>query len=151
MPREGTLVRIERHDDDWAGIALAGAVGLGAGLLAGLVAGELLGTVDADRLRRIVRRLRRPAANESGRDPLDVQEEIETVLERNPTTRRLGLAVRALGEGIVELTGTAPDVTVRTLAADLARGVSGAAVVVNRILVEGTDVPVSESSPPGAR
>jgi osmotically-inducible protein OsmY len=44
--------------------------------------------------------------------------------------------VHALGDGIVELTGTAPDVITRQLAGDIARDVPGAVVVVNRILVE---------------
>lgn len=111
------------------------------------MAGELLGTVDAERVRRALGRLRRGESDTAGRDPLDVQREIETVFRRNPTTHQLELTVRALGDGIVELSGTAPDATARQLAADLARGVDGADVIVNRILVEGTDVPVQERSP----
>lgn len=148
MPREAALARIYRRDtDDWAGIALASALGLGAGLVAGLVVGELLGTVDGDRMRRAFGRLRRREPDEPRRDPLDVQRDVKATLGRNPTTRGLDLGVRALGEGIVEVTGAAPDDTARTLAGDLARGVEGADVVVNRILVEGTDVPRRERSP----
>ena len=53
----------------------------------------------------------------------------------------------ALGDGLVELTGTVPSDLDRQLVAEVARSVAGAEVVVNRILVEGTDriAPETES------
>lgn len=138
-------IRPQREADSWLGIAVAAAAGLGAGLLAGLVLSELLGNVSADRVRRAVQRLRSPEA-EDEEDRAALERAVEEMLGRNPTTRQLNVGVRALGHGIVELTGTAPDTLARRLAGDVARGVPGADVVVNRILVEGVELPRPEPS-----
>ncbi len=129
-----------RESGSGLGIALTGAVGFAAGLLLGLVAGGLVGDVGSSRVGRAVRRLRPDDDEESaGEDAERVEHELLDVLKRNPATRHLHLTVLALGGGLVELTGTVPDETTRELAADLARGVLGGDVIVNRILVEGTD------------
>lgn len=131
-------------------MAIAAAAGLGAGLLAGLLLSELLGNVDSDRFRRAVGRLR-PGTHEGPEpDAAEVERAVDEALRHNPTTGPLAIRVRAVGEGVVELTGTAPDATARSLAGDLARGVDGARVVVNRVLVEGTDVPRREHNPKSA-
>ena len=139
-PTGGALRQSDHESGSALGLAFTGAFGFGAGLLFGLVFGGLLGDVDQDRVKRAVRRFR------PGDDRLPDDEEEDRVehdlldaLKNNPATRQLDLSVSALGGGLVELTGTAPDETTRELAADLARGVLGADVVVNRILVEGTD------------
>ena len=131
-----------RHDEptDSLGIALVGALGLGAGLLVGLVFGGLLGDVDSDRVRRAVRRLRPYVDEDEIEDRQDeVEDDLLTTLESNPATRGLNLEVHALGGGLVEITGVAPDQRTRELAGELARGILGSAIVVNRVLVEGTD------------
>ncbi len=136
---------MRRHhgeSDDTVGIALVGAIGFGAGLLVGLVGGSLMGDVDSDRVRGVVRRLR-PDEENSQEGPDDEPERTENdllaMLESNPATRGLNLEVHALGGGLIEITGVAPDQRTRELAGELARGVVGSAVVVNRVLVEGTD------------
>jgi osmotically-inducible protein OsmY len=50
--------------------------------------------------------------------------------------------------GLIELTGVASDALVRRAAADIARAVPGVEVVVNRILLRGTDFP-RQPAPPG--
>lgn len=138
---------MRERETEWAGVAIAGALGLGAGLVAGMLVSELLGNVDSERVRRSVGRLRRGARDESEPDPAELERAVDDALRRNPTTRPLAIRVRAVGEGVVELTGTAPDATARSLAGDLARGVDGTRVVVNRVLVEGTDVPRRQRNP----
>jgi osmotically-inducible protein OsmY len=98
----------------------------------------MVGDVDADRVRRVVRGLR---GEESAGpdDPARLERDILSALRGNPNTRRLDITVRALGGRLVELTGTVPDETARETARSLAAEVHGADVVVNRILVEGVD------------
>ena len=141
-PMGGALRRHQRETDGTLGIALVGAVGFGAGLLVGLVGGGLLGDVDSDRVRSVVRRFR--SDGETSEDGLDdeperTEDDLLAMLESNPATRGLNLEVHALGGGLIEITGVAPDQRTRELAGELARGVVRSAVVVNRVLVEGTD------------
>jgi uncharacterized protein YejL (UPF0352 family) len=132
---------VSKQDSDTGfGLAVISAVGFGAGLLFGLVMGGWLGDVHPDRVKRAVGRLRSDDSEEAEDEELDrIEQELLQVLEQHPATRHLDLAVRALGGGLVELTGTAPDEPTRDMVADLARGVGGADVIVNRVLVEGTD------------
>ena len=126
--------------DDGLATALAGALGFAAGLVFGLVSGELLGNVDSDRVRRAVSRWRPGDDDEASDEDLDkVEHDLLATLKGNPVTRGLALEVRALGGGLVELIGTVPNESSRELAGELARGVLGADLVVNRVLVEGTD------------
>jgi len=128
-------------------VALATAAGLGVGLLAGIVASEFLGDVNPERVRRVVRRLRRGEAGPSEHDPRVVERAVAAALGENPQTRDLTITARALGDGVVELTGTAPDPEARRLAGKVSRGAPGADVIVNRILVEGEDIPPRRSAP----
>jgi hypothetical protein len=110
--------------------------------LVGLVGGSLLGDVDSDRVRRVVRRFRSDrtiSEDDPDHGPEDTESDLLSMLESNPATRGLNLEVHALGEGLIEITGIVPDQRTRELAGELARGAVGASVVVNRVLVEGTD------------
>lgn len=143
----GNLIRVKHEESDWLGVALATAAGLGIGLLAGLVAGELLGEVNPARVRRVVGRLRRSEADDVPEDPRLLERAVVAALGENPQTRNLTITARALGDGVVELTGTAPDSEARRLAGKVSRGAPGADVIVNRILVEGDDIPRRHSAP----
>jgi len=113
-------------------------LGFGLGFVGGIVLSEMVGDVDADRVRRVVRGLRGDQPSEP-EDPARVERDILSALRGNPTPRRLDITVRALGGRLVALTGTVPDESAREAARNLAAGVHGAEVVVNRILVEGID------------
>ncbi len=134
------MVRIQRQDDDWLGIALAAVGGLTAGIVAGVVLGELFGDLSTDRFKRLVGRVSRRRVREP-LDPRVLRRAVRAALEDHDETRTLAVSVEAHEDGVVELTGVAPDAASRDLAGELAREVPGADVVVNRILVEGTDVP----------
>ncbi len=131
-------------------MALATAAGLGLGVLAGIVGSELLGNLGPDRVKGAVRRLRRSEREALEADPQDVERAVVTALEEHSKASDLAIDVRALGDGVVELSGTVPDTAGRRIAAKIARGVAGAEVVVNRILVEGADVPRRHSTPSSA-
>lgn len=117
---------------------------MGVGIVAGIVLGEFLGRVDTDRLRATVRRLRRPVGKLPPGDLEAIRRDVSGALNENPKTRALQVDVRALGDGVVELTGEAPDREARELAGTIARGVAGTHVVVNRMRVE-------EAAPPEPR
>lgn len=135
------MVRIEQEQEHRGvtGIALSAALGLGIGVLGGIIARELLTGLDTEPVKSAVRRLRPEGDMEEEQDPLAVQQSVEQALADDPGTQSLHVRVEALGDGIVELTGTVPDALSRQLAGDVARGVSGADVVVNRVLVEGSN------------
>ena len=142
------IVHRESADDQVVGVALTAALGFATGLFAGMVVGELLGDVDSGRVRGALRKLRR--SSETTLDPDTLEDAVRDALAGDEKTRDLGVAVHSPGDGLVELTGVAPDAVSRQAAGDLARRVSGASVVVNRILVEGTDLPpqpISQVSP----
>lgn len=149
MPREETLVRIHSSDDHWVGIVLSAAAGLGAGVVAGLIVGEWLGDVHGDRVRRALRRLRAPAPLPAA-DPETVELAVRAALQDHRATRDLELDVRALGDGLVELTGRAPDQAARRLAGEIAEQVEGADVIVNRILVDESGAPERRANPSNA-
>jgi hypothetical protein len=131
-------------------VALATAAGLGLGVLAGLVGGELLGDLGTERVKGAVRRISRSERAVLELDPQDVERAVTSALAEHPKASDLAVGVRALGDGVVELSGTVPDNAARRIAAKIARGVAGAQVVVNRILVEGDDVPRRHSPPSSA-
>ncbi len=122
-----------------AGIALAAAAGFGVGLLAGLVAGEWLGDVDADRVRRAVRRLRPP---EAPPDAAGIERTVRNALEAEARTRYLKARPRVLGEKLLELVGRVPTQAARERAAAVARQAAPGFTVINRLLVEGQDIPL---------
>jgi hypothetical protein len=138
--RGGRLVSIERERGDWLGITISAVAGLGLGLVAGMAFGEFFSEVDPGRVTGAVKRLKRRRA-EPVTPPEEIERAVNGALGENPQTRHLDVRARALGEGIVEITGTVPDAAARTHAATVARGVAGTYVVVNRVLVEGDDVP----------
>ena len=75
----------------------------------------------------------------------ELAREVTEVLDANPTTRRMGIRAAAIGNGVVELKGTAQDESERELAANLVRNNTSAPVVINRILVEGIEIPADET------
>ena len=122
-----------RRDSRLLGIALAAAAGFGVGLTAGVVAGELLGNVNAQRMRHLVRRFgAEPAAP---RSPADIERAVTEALAAAPETQGLPIRARAIDDGLVELTGRAPSEDLRLKAGEIARRATGGDVVVNRILV----------------
>jgi BON domain len=133
------VVRIERQDDDWLGIAVAAVGGLAAGLAAGVVIGEMLGDMSPGRLKGTLGQLR-PGRRGTPEDPGEIRRAVESALDDHPDLDDLSLDVTAHEDGIVELTGVAPDDLIRDLAGEVARDVPGTDVVVNRVLVEGVDV-----------
>jgi hypothetical protein len=131
------------------GITMAALAGLGVGVLCGIVAGELVGTVDGERVKGVVRRIRE-GDTEEPEDVEFLERDLLSALRSNPTTRQLDLGVKALGQGLVEVTGTAPDERTRELTGALLRNVRGVEAVVNRVLVEGVDVIDATPSSPSA-
>jgi hypothetical protein len=103
----------------------------------------LAGQVDIAKVRKAVRGLR--SAPREDIDPEELAREVTEVLDANPTTRRMGIRAAAIGNGVVELKGTAQDESERELAANLVRNNTSAPVVINRILVEGIEIPADES------
>jgi hypothetical protein len=147
------LVRVQQQEEERqgvTGIALSAAAGLGLGVIGGMILRELLGSVSTEPVRQAVRRLSRPGIDRTGIDPQEVERSIYEAIAGDPDTQALEVEATALGDGLVELTGTVPSELDRQLAGDVARSVVGAEVVVNRILVEGSDRvasdPESESS-----
>ncbi len=133
------MVRVERQDQDWLGIAVAAVGGLVAGLAAGVVMGEMLGHMSPGRLKGTLATIR-PGRRRAPKDPGEVRRAVESALDDHPDLDDLSLDVTAHEDGIVELTGVAPDDLTRELAGEVARDVPGTDVVVNRILVEGVDI-----------
>lgn len=126
----------QRHERDWLGLSVSTAAGLGLGVLAGIIVGELLGDVHSERVRGAVRRLRGTPRARSGAGERTLERAVRDALDENPSTRELRVSVHALGDGIVELTGTVPDADARPLANRVAQGVTGVHIVVNRLLIE---------------
>lgn len=114
--------------------------GFGIGLVLGVVAGELLGEVNSTRVKEAVRRLR-PGDVDADTDSDQLSIDLHQALRSNPATRDLDLSVGILGEGLVEISGSAPDERARELAGALINSVRGTERVINRILVPGVDLP----------
>lgn len=134
------MPRTNDRDNGVVGIALTAAAGFGIGLVAGAVVGEMLGDMRGERLRGIVRRFG-PQPEPLAPDPATIQRAVRSALRGHPRTRGLDIRVHSVGAGLVELSGNAPDAVARRVAGELARAVPGAEVVVNRILVDGSDLP----------
>lgn len=148
--RDRRVIRVRGRDRDWLGLGLTATAGVGLGIFAGMAIRQLLGSVDTDRVRDTVGRLGRSRAAPDAAADGDLERVVNGALGENATTRHLAVRAHAIGDGIVELTGTAPDPEARALAATIARGVAGSAVVVNRILVEGETPRSSRRKPPRA-
>lgn len=128
----------ERRTHKLGGIALAAAAGFGLGVLAGLVTGEWLGRMNPERVRLAVRRLRPQLA--TARDPRAVERALLRALRTDPQTRNLGIEVKTIAPGLIELTGRVPSAQLRRHAGETAQLAAGDDVIVNRLLVEGEDV-----------
>jgi len=115
------------------------------GLLAGIVAGDFLGDINAERFKRGLRRMSgaERVRQAVAADPTQVERSVVSALKRTAGTRALQVTAHALGNGILELTGTAPDERARELASEIAKTVRGVLTVVNRVLVQGVDLPAS--------
>ena len=129
------MVFIEEKDRDVTGIALSAALGFGLGVVGGLFLREFVGGVNTEPVKKAVRRLNEPHG-EPKEDLSAIEDAVITAWETDPDVRPLPLAVEALGDGIVEITGTALSPMTRQLAGDVARSVPGAEVVLNRIHIE---------------
>jgi hypothetical protein len=119
------------------GLVLTGAAGFVVGVLGGMLLSGSVGAVHPARVRGALHRLRRerPGA------PDELEDAVREALRADEATRDLDLEVHAVRPGLIELTGVASDALVRRAAADIARAVPGVEVVVNRILLRGTDFP----------
>ena len=137
MPREDPLAT---RDSDALGTTLAAAAGLLLGLAGGILLSGLAGDVHRDRVRRVVRSLR-GQRRDPDRDPGDLAREVRDEIRRTQETRAARVDVHAVGPGLLELTGTAPDAATRLAAGEVARAHPDVEVVVNRILVPGSDLP----------
>ncbi|MBI4502622.1 MAG: BON domain-containing protein [Gemmatimonadetes bacterium] len=144
LSRYSDRLNPRRERESTLGISIATAAGFSAGLLAGLVLGEWLGDVHPERVRRILggKRTSEPL------DPAQVERKVLRAFKTTAATRRLNLSARALDGGLVELTGIAPDERTRQVAGDAAAQVAGPDLVVNRILVQGRDIPPGHTAPP---
>ena len=138
------MVRVKREGDNVTGIALSAALGLGIGVIGGMLVRQFLSDLATEPVKNAVRGLRRAQRAEPP-DGEELERAIETALDEDPDTHSLNVKVEALGDGIVELTGTTPDALSREIAADIARGVPGADIVVNRILVDTGESSVADS------
>jgi hypothetical protein len=126
------------HRGSVAQVALAAAAGFGLGLIAGLVAGEWLGDVDADRVRQAVRGRKMPPGPP---DAPGVERAVRNALEAEAGTRYLKVRPRLLGEKLLELVGRVPSPAARERAGAVAQGAVPGFTVINRLLVEGQDLP----------
>jgi osmotically-inducible protein OsmY len=106
----------------------------------------ILSSLDSEPVRDAMRNFRKPGPGVPA-DPEELEHAVSQALEEDPDTNSLAVRVESLGDGIVELIGTAPDALSRQIAADIARAVPGADIVVNRILVEGGDGGTAVSQP----
>jgi len=136
------LLHIDGEDRNITGIALSAALGFGLGVVGGLLLREFVG-VDTEPVKKAVRRLSGPY-KEPKDDHSAVEDAVIQAWEDDPDLRPLALAVEALGDGIVEITGTASSQMTRQLAGDVARSVQGADVVLNRVHIEDTATEASE-------
>jgi hypothetical protein len=136
------LVQIDGEDRNITGIALSAALGFGLGLVGGLLLREFVG-LDTEHVKKAVRKLG-GSQGEPEEDLSAVEDAVIGAWDNDPDLRPLPLAVEALGDGIIEITGTASSQMTRQLASDVARSVQGADVVLNRIHIEGTANEASE-------
>lgn len=136
------MAHIDCEDRNITGIALSAALGFGLGVVGGLLLREFVG-VDTEPVKKAVRRLSGPY-EEPKDDHSAVENAVIQAWEDDPDLRPLALAVEALGDGIVEITGTASSQMTRQLASDVARSVQGADVVLNRVHIEDTANEASE-------
>jgi hypothetical protein len=134
--RGGRSVRNEREDSDWLGLVASAVAGIGIGIISGLAFSQWFSEVSPGKVSGAVRRLGKRGTGTTEAGPEQIERAVNGALDESATTRHLQVRARALGDGIVELTGSVPDRDARLLAATVARSVSGVTVVVNRILAD---------------
>jgi hypothetical protein len=137
---------IDERDRGITGIALSAAFGFGLGIIGGMFLRDFVGGVNTEAVKKAVRRLNEPLP-ETKQDLGAIEDAVVEAWEDDPDLRSMPLAVEALGDGIVEITGTASTAMTRQLAGDVARSVPGADVVLNRIHIEGASIEASEADP----
>ncbi|MDH3496128.1 MAG: BON domain-containing protein [Gemmatimonadota bacterium] len=140
------MTRTDDRRDGALTLALTAVAGFALGTVAGMVLGGSMGRLHGERVRHAFGRLRRSSR---APNPEETERAVRAALSADETTRDLDLQVHAPGDGLVELTGVVTDALVRRAAADVARSAPGVEVVVNRILVQGTDLPPPPASTGG--
>ncbi|HXE58951.1 MAG TPA: BON domain-containing protein [Gemmatimonadales bacterium] len=112
-----------------------------AGFVAGVVGGALLaqwvGDVNTGRVRRAVTDLRRPRRPAPTAAALAAAARV--ALEQVPELAALGLEVRRVSRGVVELHGWVPSRALRARAARAVLAVPGVETIINNLLVRGED------------
>ncbi|HET7039638.1 MAG TPA: BON domain-containing protein [Gemmatimonadales bacterium] len=126
-PRDGALA-----------LTLTAVTGFALGFVAGAVLGGSVGEVHPDRVKRALGRLS-GSARQPG--PAELERDVRNALRADEATRDLDLEVGSPGEGLIELNGVVSDALSRRAAGDVARAVLGVDVVVNRIVLQGSDLP----------
>ncbi|HEX7337031.1 MAG TPA: BON domain-containing protein [Gemmatimonadales bacterium] len=111
--------------------------GVGTGLVAGFALSEWVGGVDQARVRRAARRLGHTAP--ARHTPAASARAVETALGAEPRLAGCTLEVVPISRSSIELRGWVGDRAARTLAARVARAVTGIDTVINSILVRGED------------
>jgi osmotically-inducible protein OsmY len=117
------------------GIVLTAVGAFALGAVAGMAMGGAVGKVHRGRVRTTLDRLSRHAP----RKPAELEQAVLAAFRDDEATSDLDLHVAVADQGLVELTGVAPDATLRRVAGDIARGVPGVEVVVNRIMIRDPD------------
>jgi hypothetical protein len=130
-------MRVRRDQLSGTQIFLWATLGLGTGLVAGFALSEWVGDVNRTRFRRAARRLgqhspARTTAAGSARA-------VEAAIQAEPRLTGMSIEAIVVSKGTVELRGWVKDRGSRTLAARVARAVSGIEQVINSILVRGED------------
>jgi len=123
------------QDRNILGIVLTAVGAFALGAMAGMAMGGAVGKVHRGRVRDTFSRIGRGSAKK----PADLEQLVLAALREDEATSDLDLHVIVADQGLVELTGVAPDATLRRVAGDIARAVPGVEVVVNRILVRDPD------------
>jgi hypothetical protein len=145
--RGGRFVDADREDHDVLGVVVSAVAGVALGLLAGLATSQFFSEVSPRHVSGAVKRIGRRSSSRDAKPSDTLERAVNGALDENPKTRQLNVRAHALSDGIVELVGTAPDRDARAVAGIVARGALDDAVIVNRILVEGEDVPRRPSAP----
>jgi hypothetical protein len=128
-----------RRDEELSGtqIALWTTLGVGTGLVAGFALSEWMGGVTRPRMQRVARRLGQAA--HARLTPAASARAVDAALHAEPRLAEFSIEVVAVSRGTVELRGWVADRPARTLAARVARAVSGIDMIINSILVRGED------------
>jgi len=138
------VAQVDRIDKNVTGIALSAALGFGLGIVGGMLLRGFVGGANAEPMQNAVRRLKQPHG-ETKQELGAIEDAVIEAWEDDTDLRSMPLTVEALGDGIIEITGTASTSMTRQLAGDVARSVPGADVVLNRIHIEGASTVASKA------